>query len=162
MASPRFVLRLRTLMLGVLVFGLLLGGIAYWIALERQGAEAQVLLSQQYQVTDGIMKSAQAEVRVHAQGSGRAFASEQGTSSSHASGWSRKLRLTYNVGPERHVMVDLDLRGSFEDNRLGPIVIQVLGGEFNAKVLERLGQAYRKEGWPYRIVSDKVAPTTSE
>jgi hypothetical protein len=162
MAYPRFVLRLRTLMLGVLVSGLLLGGIAYLIALERQRAAAQGLLSQQYQVTDGIMRSAQAEVRAHAEGSGRAFASEQGASSSHAYGWSRKLRLTYHVGPERHVMVDLDLRGSFEDNRVGPIVIQDRGGEFNAKVLERLGQAYRKEGWPYRIVSDKVAPTTGD
>jgi hypothetical protein len=162
MAYPRFVLRLRTLILGVLVSGLLLGGIAYLIALERRKAAAQVLLSQQYQATDRITKSAQAEVRVHAKGSGRAFESEEGTSSSHAIGWSRKLRLTYNIGPERHVMVDLDLRGGFEDNQLGPIVIQDLGGEFNAMVLERLGQAYRKEGWAYRIVSDKVAPTTSD
>jgi hypothetical protein len=170
MKLPRISMNLRTLMLGVLIFGLLFGLIAWQLdrQLERQRRRASIeaLVIKQYEVTEIILRESEADAHAFA-GSlkqpGTNFGGRSGGgSASVGEGWSRELLVAYDIDGNRRKLIDLDLRGDSPDLRLVPIVIEDRSGDLNAKILERLCRAYREKGWPYRIIPVKIAPTNGD
>jgi hypothetical protein len=156
MGRPRF--RLRTLLVAILGLALLCGGLAHLDARQRRRAAARARLALQRQVTDAALAPAYTELSAagHRPLSGRILFTAPDAPGDLP--WSYEADVRASAPGLRPALIRVRIEGVARDGPVpAPLAITDLGAPHNARVIERLAEAYRQRGWPYRIIPAATA-----